>query len=56
MRIRCLFGFHRRSRRHAHEEGPRFVSICSGCGVAMEKTQSGRWIVRDKSEPNEPGA
>ena len=56
MWIRCLFGVHRRSRRHAHEEGPLFVSQCAGCGIPMEKTQSGRWIVRDKSERNGPGA
>jgi hypothetical protein len=45
MSIRCLLGFHRRSRRSAHEDGARFVSRCSKCGIAMEKNQAGRWVV-----------
>jgi hypothetical protein len=52
MWIRCLFGFHRRSRGQAHEEDSRLVSRCSGCGIAMEKVK-GQWMVLDKRD--QPG-
>jgi len=50
MSIRCLLGFHHRSRRHAREDGARFVSKCARCFIPMEKTRTGRWIVLKTGE------
>ena len=49
MAIRCLFGFHHRSRRHAHDNGHGLVSKCERCGIPMEKDRNGQWVV-DKAE------
>jgi hypothetical protein len=45
MSLRCLFGFHHRSRRHALDYGHRLVSKCARCGIPMEKDGQGRWVV-----------
>jgi hypothetical protein len=49
MSIRCLLGFHHRSRRHAHDSGRGVVSKCARCGIPMAKNAGGAWIV-DKAE------
>jgi hypothetical protein len=49
MSIRCLLGFHHRSRRHAHDNGRGLVSKCERCGIPMEKDRKGEWIV-DRAE------
>ena len=54
MSIRCLFGFHHRSRRNAHYQGSRFVSRCGGCGIPMAKTRTGQWVVLDEHEQGGP--
>jgi hypothetical protein len=43
MALKCLFGFHRRSRRHVKEVGPRLFSACESCGRPMEKGWDGDW-------------
>jgi hypothetical protein len=55
MSIRCLLGFHHRSRRHAHDRGHAVVSKCARCGIPMEKAPNGRWIV-DKAKPESESA
>jgi hypothetical protein len=52
MSIRCLLGYHHRSRRHARDNGRGLVSKCERCGIPMEKDRKGAWIIeRAESEP-----
>jgi len=55
MSIRCLFGFHHRSRRHARDNGHGIVSKCKRCGIPMEKDRSGQWVV-DKAKAAQEAA
>lgn len=43
-RVICVFGFHKRSRGSATDDGRVLRSRCRGCGVAMVKTLGG-WQV-----------
>lgn len=45
MSILCLLGRHKRSRRHAREEGLDLVSQCKRCGRPMRKEGDGRWVL-----------
>lgn len=44
-RLYCLFGRHRRSRRHVRFEDPDFISICRYCHQPMRRESSGEWVV-----------
>ena len=47
MSLLCVLGWHKRSGSHAFEnKAGTFVSICRRCGQAMERRESGRWVVR----------
>ena len=43
MRLLCLFGFHKRSRGQAHDDGHDMVSVCRRCGVPMKRSRTGEW-------------
>jgi len=48
--LRCLLGFHHRSRRQAREEGLRIVSRCERCGAPMEKGRDDTWRVSGQGD------
>ena len=50
MSLLCIIGLHKRSGSHAFEDkAGKFVSICRRCGRAMERQESGKWVVRGSS-------
>ena len=47
MKLLCLFGFHRRSGRHAHtDEKGDIVSVCRRCRKPMIRRYDGRWELK----------
>ena len=44
-RLRCRLGYHRRSRSKRRKTDSGYASTCTHCGIAMERTSSGRWKV-----------
>ncbi len=51
-RLRCQFGHHSRSRKHARLDGQFYVSRCTYCGITMRQIGSGEWQV-DTGQPYE---
>ena len=41
----CLFGFHKRSRGRAHDDGATMVSVCRHCGKPMTRQRDGKWVL-----------
>ena len=50
MRLLCVFGFHKRSRGRAFDDGQDVVSVCRRCGVPMKKSRTGEWAVVKSEE------
>lgn len=54
MRLLCLFGFHKRSRSHAHRIGSTYESQCKHCSAPMVKLHNGRWRTKPVKRSNAP--
>jgi hypothetical protein len=50
MRLLCLLGFHRRSRRRAHPDEAGYVSVCRHCRKPMRRQSNGRWTLSKRNE------